>query len=283
MEDPAPTAEAPYPIDDSAPEPPLVSLSLEEETLADVEEPTLLEEAPSPGLATDPEDVTEPEDATLVEETAEPELPLSSQVTLEQTFNKPIPDLQATGGFTQDDLDFFSSRTVMMDEEDDVAPPDLVEQLFDKCFDISMASDPYEAAQISLDILAEFIQAESSAVLYASLNHTALEFLACTGPHAEEVRAMEVPFGQGIAGTVFDLGLSLIVRDATTDPRHLSKVDERTGYRTGPMLATVIRDDEGTMYGCIELMNPPVHFQDWHLDAAVTVAAALADFIRTRA
>jgi len=164
------------------------------------------------------------------------------------------------------------------------APPaDLAEQLFVKGMDIADAPDLDQAAQATLSILRSFVPAQASSVLYASINDTDLRFLAADGPSADDVRGITVPLGTGIAGFCFDTGAGLIIRNAGRDPRHLHDVDERTGFHTGDMLSVALRDHEGGIHGCIQLINPPRGFSDWQFDAATTLASTLADFMRARA
>lgn len=159
-------------------------------------------------------------------------------------------------------------------------PTDLDEQLFMKGMDIRDAADLTEAAQISLRVLASLIPCEASSVLYASVNDTELRFLAAQGPSSSEVEDITVPLGHGIAGFCFDTGASVIIRNASQDPRHLHRVDEQTGFHTQDLLSVAIRDEDGTIHGCIQLLNAPGGFSEWQLDAASQVASALGESVR---
>lgn len=162
-------------------------------------------------------------------------------------------------------------------------PADLAEQLFIRSMDINDAPDIEQAARTTLSLLRGFVPAEAGSVLFAGINDTALRFLAADGPSADEVLGITVPLGHGIAGFCFDTGAALIIRNAGQDPRHLHDVDQQTGYHTRDMLSVALRDGDGGIHGCIQLLNPPRGFAEWHLEAANTLAHTLADFIRSRA
>ncbi|NOY27270.1 MAG: GAF domain-containing protein, partial [Oligoflexia bacterium] len=163
------------------------------------------------------------------------------------------------------------------------APADLAEQLFIQGTDIADAATIEQAARITLDVLDGFVTAQAKSVLYASINDTRLRFLAADGPSAAQVTNMTVPLGHGIAGFCFDTGAALIIRNARRDPRHLADVDQATGFHTGDMMSVALRDHEGGIYGCVQLINPPTRFQHWQLEAAIALATTLGEYIRMRA
>ena len=235
------------------------------------------------------DDIGDAESASSEEPSAElPEAPVGLELPPPQVgaagaaFALPIPAVDSRDeDFDEDDLVFFGSLEHRA--EGDGAPAELAERLFDEGGAIANTDDPTEAAAAALRILQGVVPAESGAVFYANLNDTGLRFLAATGPTASALTTLQVPFGHGIAGWVHDNGASITVQDAAADQRHHREVDDRTGYRTRAILAVPVRDLEGTIHGCIELLNPPERFLPWHLDAAKTVAAALAEELRVRA
>lgn len=186
---------------------------------------------------------------------------------------------------TLDDIDVseLAEDPASYHPDEQPAPPDLAEDLFIASGQVSNADDIESAAQETLSVLRDFVAAESSSVLFASINDTELRFLAADGPKAGEVRTMTVPLGTGLAGFCFDTGAALIIRNAHRDPRHNTDVDDATGYRTQEMLTVALRDSEGGIHGCLQLLNPPDRFFAWHLEAATTLGHTLADFIRHRA
>jgi len=165
--------------------------------------------------------------------------------------------------------------------EDD-RPPELVEDLFDRCFDLSFEPHIGGACRKALEILSSVVPAEAGAVLYGGLASRELVFAAAFGPAAGALRGRSLPLDSGIAGFVHQRGINLIVNDVHADERHDKSVDQASGYVTDRILAASVRDEEGSSFGCIELLNPPDRFRDWHLEAAMIVARSLAQFVASR-
>jgi hypothetical protein len=169
--------------------------------------------------------------------------------------------------------------------EDELQPPgpdDMAERLFDLGMDIAAAPDLETASLLALEILADVVPTESAAVLLVDHDRNALRFSAATGPYADRARTLLVPLGVGIAGFAVSTGRSIIVQDAETDPRRFAEADKATGYTTRSILAAALVDADGQVLGCIELINPPEPFLDWHLDAACSIASALAEAVSIR-
>ncbi len=170
-------------------------------------------------------------------------------------------------------------------DEDELQPPgpdDMAERLFDLGMDIAAAPDLETASLMALQILADVVPTESAAVLLVDPDRNALRFSAATGPYADRARTLLVPLGVGIGGFVVSTGRSIIVQDAGTDPRRFAEADEATGYTTRSILAAALVDADGQVLGCIELINSPEPFLDWHLDAACSIASALAEAVSIR-
>ncbi len=142
---------------------------------------------------------------------------------------------------------------------------------------IGSAETAEAACALALDLLLEFIPAESGAVLLADSRTTDLRFVAARGPRARGLAGTPVPSGRGIAGLTVRTGVALTVREAAQDPRHYGEVDQRTGYRTHAILSVPIRAAR-TSLGCLQLLNPfgNTGFVPWHQTAVQVVAARLA-------
>lgn len=70
-----------------------------------------------------------------------------------------------------------------------------------------------------------------------------------------EVRSIELPIGEGIAGYVAKFGKTARVRDAYEDPRFSRTWDELTGYRTRSILAAPMRNHVGRTIGVVQVLN----------------------------
>lgn len=167
-------------------------------------------------------------------------------------------------------------------EVEDDRPEDLHEDLFFRSMDISAAETIDKGCQAALSILRGLIPSESGAVLYASINDTTLRFVSAFGPAARQVLAREIPVDTGAAGFCHLRGVGLIINDTDSDARHDTAVDRATGYHTRRLLSAGIRDQSGNSFGCIQLLNAPGTFRDWHLEATQVIASELAEFIARR-
>src|SRR5690242_12454542 len=59
----------------------------------------------------------------------------------------------------------------------------------------------------------------------------------------------------GIVGGAVRAGETLNVRDAYSDPRFYTGVDDQTGYRTRTIMAAPLRKDDGEIIGAFEVLN----------------------------
>jgi HD-GYP domain-containing protein (c-di-GMP phosphodiesterase class II) len=87
-----------------------------------------------------------------------------------------------------------------------------------------------------------------------------------TGHLNEKMQAIRLPKGKGIAGYVAETGEVVLVADVSTDSRHYSTVDQKSGFATRSILAVPLiaraitlgrdRDDSSEhTIGCIEALN----------------------------
>jgi Nif-specific regulatory protein len=60
---------------------------------------------------------------------------------------------------------------------------------------------------------------------------------------------------RGIAGTAALTGNVINVKDAYSDPRFYTAIDDRTGYRTRNVLAVPVRNQDGAIVGSFEVLN----------------------------
>ncbi|CAN5905349.1 hypothetical protein BH11MYX4_BH11MYX4_59220 [soil metagenome] len=87
----------------------------------------------------------------------------------------------------------------------------------------------------------------------------------------DEVRAIRLKVGQGIAGTVAHTSKALLVNDPYQDARFNPEWDMTSGYRTRSILAVPMKNHLGRTIGVIQVLNKKSgHFSDHD---AVTLAA----------
>ena len=156
------------------------------------------------------------------------------------------------------------------------APDDLAERIFMMSMDLSDVQSVEEACRRALKIVLELVPCEAGSVLKGSLNDDHLTFVAVAGPTASQLRGQRIPFGTGIVGASFDLGISIEVSNVASDPRHANQFDRQSGFTTRAVLCVPIQGEE-LYYGAIQILNPPGdHFEEWHRDVTQQVADSLA-------
>ncbi len=158
-------------------------------------------------------------------------------------------------------------------------PPDLAERLFESSMDITGAADKNSACSAALEIALGLVTCEAGSVLRGTINDSQLTFVAVSGPVGGQLLGRKVPFGEGLVGVAFDLGITVQVNDVSRDQRHNKDIDNETGFVTRSILCVPIRSS-GEFYGCLQLLNPPGRFQSWHIEVAETVSRTLAGALK---
>lgn len=105
--------------------------------------------------------------------------------------------------------------------------------------------------------LSGLLDAEGASVILADAKLERFFFKAAyhqLGAVAEALQELDFPVTQGIAGWVFREGSSLLVEDASRDPRFYPGVDVQTGVRTHSLLCVPLRSRE-RMLGVLEVVN----------------------------
>ncbi len=177
----------------------------------------------------------------------------------------------------QDDVDPF------FDDEQEISvssrvPASVQIALLERGLEIASARRPQEAADLALTVLRQMIPSDAGAVILRTRG--TLIFLAAQGPRADVLQGLVMPASQGLAGFVATRGESLMVNNTAADIRHDPDWDIKTGYRTKAALVVPLRDARDEVRGCLQLLNPPGRFLPWHLEAAQSVAVALAEALR---
>ena len=106
----------------------------------------------------------------------------------------------------------------------------------------------------SLHIALDVVNAENGSVLLADTDKRTLVFYHSIGQKPVPP-GTEVPWYEGIAGTVYRTGVPEIVPDAQADARHFKKVDESTGAVTHDMITIPLKRWEGDPIGVIQVMD----------------------------
>lgn len=95
----------------------------------------------------------------------------------------------------------------------------------------------------------------------------------------ENMVEIRLPIGKGIAGAVAQLGETINIPDAYSDPRFNPEVDKRSGYRTRNILCMPMENKDGTIIGVFQLLNKkdgPFTSDDEHFIDAFSAHASIA-------
>ncbi|MCE5300099.1 MAG: GAF domain-containing protein [Spirochaetia bacterium] len=96
--------------------------------------------------------------------------------------------------------------------------------------------------------------AEASSIYLIDNERNELYFEMATGPKEEEVKQMRLKMGEGIAGWVAYTGESLLVPDASKDPRFARRVDEKTKFITRSVICVPLKVRNQTI-GVVQVLN----------------------------
>jgi Nif-specific regulatory protein len=93
---------------------------------------------------------------------------------------------------------------------------------------------------------------------------------------------LRVEAGAGIVGRAVRTGGIVNVRDAYSDPRFFTGIDDQTGYRTRNILAAPLRKEDGEIIGAFEVLNKRIGvFTLRDEEALVALAVHAANAIET--
>jgi len=113
---------------------------------------------------------------------------------------------------------------------------------------------PDELVAKALRTALDVVQAESGSIPPADPVSQKLIFRHSIGESIVKA-GTAIPWDKGIAGSVFQSGAPLVVRDAKQDPRHISSIDELTKHTTHDMIAIPLKRWEGEPIGVLEVLN----------------------------
>ncbi|MCO4743606.1 MAG: GAF domain-containing protein [Proteobacteria bacterium] len=130
----------------------------------------------------------------------------------------------------------------------------LAERLFDLSFDM-MGVGPQEACALAADLVNEFIGTESTIAYHASINDEAMHVGAVTGSLESILEGKSVPFGEGLAGTCFDMGTPIEVKNSEEDPATLFGLDEDIDVEVRRIICVPAQNENG-IFGVLQIVNP---------------------------
>ncbi len=104
--------------------------------------------------------------------------------------------------------------------------------------------------------IAEAVDAERATLWLVDAERSELVARVATVARADEIPALRMPIGRGLAGHVAASGETVRIDDAAGDPRFDSSVDKATGYRTRSMIVTPVRESQDEpVRGVLQVLN----------------------------
>jgi len=98
------------------------------------------------------------------------------------------------------------------------------------------------------------MQARAGSLLLLDQQLGKLYFKVVTGEKKEEVKKFEISLGQGIAGTVAQTGVPMLIEDVSKDPRWDSDISKTVDFQTRSIICTPMKAGDETI-GVVEIID----------------------------
>ncbi|NMB76575.1 MAG: sensor domain-containing diguanylate cyclase [Myxococcales bacterium] len=134
--------------------------------------------------------------------------------------------------------------------------------------------DVREVLGIIMQKISELLRPNNWSLLLLDEDQKELAFEIAVGEGADKLKDIRLKVGQGVAGCVARDGKPLLVRNAQTDPRFCSSVDQVTNFNTQALLAVPL-SFRNRVLGVIELVN---NRPDSFSESDLRLLNSLADF-----
>ena len=131
---------------------------------------------------------------------------------------------------------------------------DLAERLFDLSFDM-MGVGPNAACALALGVLGDYVKADSCAAFYATINASAMHVGAASGTQEDAFDDQQVAFGDGLAGTCFDMGAPVELRNPDEDSRAIFGFDVDLSFEPRRVFCVPVQNEKG-IFGVLQIVNP---------------------------
>jgi PAS domain S-box-containing protein len=129
---------------------------------------------------------------------------------------------------------------------------------------VSASLDLDEVLERILEQTMSTLDIEAASIALIDPESGMLEFKSALGEGADGIIGLRLEKGEGVAGWVAEKGESVIVADASSDPRFYPDVDEKTGYQTRAIACAPIQVQDETL-GVLEAINPQRGSFDPHI------------------
>jgi Nif-specific regulatory protein len=119
---------------------------------------------------------------------------------------------------------------------------------------ISSSGDLDRLLHLVVDTAARAMTAKAGSLLLLDHKTGNLYFKVATGEKTERIKSYEVPIGQGIAGTVAQTGLPLLIPDVQKDTRWYKEISEAIGVETHSIACVPMRV-RNEVFGVMQIID----------------------------
>ncbi|MBT8494556.1 MAG: GAF domain-containing protein [Deltaproteobacteria bacterium] len=141
---------------------------------------------------------------------------------------------------------------------------------------LATAADREHLYERIIELITEIMEADRSTLYLRDPDDGVLVARVSQGDEGGPIRLLP---GEGIAGSVAQVGKIVRVEEAYNDPRFQPSVDDRTGYKTHSVLCAPLFDSVGAVIGVLQVLNKrggPFNEHDESLIEAVAGQVAIA-------
>ncbi|MFH0729927.1 MAG: sigma 54-interacting transcriptional regulator [Pseudomonadota bacterium] len=119
---------------------------------------------------------------------------------------------------------------------------------------ISSSHDLDHLLHLVVDTATRAMDAKAGSLLLLDRKTGNLYFRVATGAKKETIKSFEVPLGQGIAGTVAQMGQPLLIPDVSKDPRWYKEISDAIGFETRSIACVPMRVGT-TVIGVVQIID----------------------------
>lgn len=106
---------------------------------------------------------------------------------------------------------------------------------------IGSTLDREQILDFIIDYARRLLNVEAASLFLVDVDNGDIVLRNASGSNTPHLGHVRIPAGKGIIGHVVDTGETVFIRDAKSDPRHFSGVDQDSGFRTRSILAVPLR------------------------------------------
>lgn len=112
-----------------------------------------------------------------------------------------------------------------------------------------------DVTKTALEHLETVLSVQATTVFMLNEDGSELTFWALQGEHADRLENKSIPAHKGIVGWVIDQQESVMITDATEDPRFFSEIDKEGGFKTKNLICVPLTSGGRPPLGAVQVLN----------------------------